>query len=236
MKKNLLLVLLLISKSLAESEMGCSISGLLQVQKSSVLKNVKDTNCTEDVEIQKSTSMTTSKTPISEKLILVKVLHENEEVLIEREVLDDELLCPPFCIEPMNIKEVVTVGELEVLVFIDKLKEKKARLVIDVRESNLYAKGTIPGAINLPFSMLKDKHQYQDEVLKLLGAKLMNKSVKSEWSFDTAQSLLIFGSSSISSEASRAITELLNLGYPASKLLYYRGGVSSWKVLGLSIR
>jgi len=213
----------------ADSEMGCSISGLLQASKNSLLENKRDSNCTKS--INKEASLGHSTTAISKQLMSVKVYHEQVEVLIERELLNGNSTCPPFCIEPMQIKEVRTVGELEVLAFIDKLKEKKARLLIDVRENNFYAEGTIPGAINLPFSMLKDGSKYQAEVLGLLGAKFN----KLKWSFKKAQRLLIFGSSATSPEASNSVKKLLELGYPSPKLYYYRGGVSSWKALGLTV-
>ena len=236
-KRILFLYLLLASVLYSDSEMGCSISELLIAPQKSLLENKKESNCSSDTSEEASVVIT--KTAITEKLMSVKVLHEKENVLIERKILSNKFTCPPFCIKPMNIEKVVTVAELEVLAFIDKLKEKKARLLIDVRENSLYIKGTIPGAINLPFSMLKDKSIYQKEVLKLLGAKLKqkkhnSKSSKLEWSFLEAQSLLIFGSSAISSEASNTVKKLLELGYPNSKLLYYRSGVSSWKALGLT--
>ena len=229
--KKYFLFLVFISILFADSEMGCSISGLLQAPQNTLLRN--ESNCTENT--MQEASVGIIKTAITEKLMSVKVLHEQEEILIQREPLLKELTCPPFCIEPMQIKEVVTVGELEVLAFIDKLKEKKARLLIDVRENSLYAKGTIPGAINLPFSMLKDGSKYQEEVLMLLGAKLNKKDSKSKWSFENGQLLLIFGNSATSSEASNSVKKLLELGYPSSKLYYYRAGLSSWKALGLTV-
>jgi rhodanese-related sulfurtransferase len=235
MKKYLLLIsLLFISKLLADTEMGCSISGLLKVQKNSVFENTKDSNCTNELESDKPKSTILRKTAISEKLMSVTVLHESEEVLIERKLLKNEQSCPPFCVEPMTIKDVITVGELETLAFIDKLKEKKSRLLIDVRESILYEQRTIPGALNLPFFMLKDKSVYQEEVLKLFGAVLSKKGFKEKWIFKNAQSLLIFGSSITSNEASNTIKQLLKLGYPSTKLLYYRAGIESWKALGLT--
>jgi len=214
----------------ADSEMGCSISGLIHTSNSSFLADTKESNCSTSE--KKSIPLIGKTTAITPNFNSVKVLHEEDEVLIERKLLNKNLTCPPFCIEPMNIKGVTTLGELEVLDFIDKLKEKKGRLFIDVRENNLYERETIPGSINLPFSMLKDGSKYQGEVLRLLGAKLKKSSV--EWSFKRAQRLLIFGDSASTPEAVKSLKTLLRLGYPSSKLYYYRGGVSSWKALGLT--
>ena len=212
----------------ANADEGCSISDLLAKSKSSALEVKRDRDCMNE-------NISSRTTAISKKLKLVEVKHENKKVLIERRLLDSKKTCPPFCISPMNIKSVLTVGELEVLAFIDKLKEKRARLLIDVRESRLYDKGTIPGSINIPFSMIKPKSSYQEEVLLLLGAKKEDGKSSLDWSFDEVQSLLIFGDSIISNEAADTIKELLRLGYPGSKLLYYRGGVKSWKALGLTV-
>jgi hypothetical protein len=36
-------------------------------------------------------------------------------------------------------------------------------------------------------------------------------------------------------QSPRAIKGLLHLGYPAEKLLYYRGGMQDWMILGLTV-
>ncbi len=223
MKKYIVVVTLFSLKLLfAQTDTGCSIANILEKSTSnSLLQTQEDFNC----------STEGGKTLITPKMKSVKVLHENEEVVIERTVKSKAETCPPFCIQPIKIKAVKTVGELEVLAFIDKLKEKKARLLIDVRKNIDYLEGTIPGAINLPLFMLDDKSKYQKEVLALLGAKKRNNT----WSFKNAQSLLIFGTSALSNDASSAIKKLLELGYPSEKLLYYRDGISRWRALGLTI-
>lgn len=167
---------------------------------------------------------------ITESLHQVKVLHQEKEVFIKRKISSDSLSCPPFCIEPMKIASVETVGEIETLAFIVKLKEKKSRLLIDVRENKAYKKGTIPGAINLPASMLEDKSLYQSEVLTLLGAV----KDKGKWKFKNAHSLLIFGQSASTKEARVVIEKLLSFGYAETKLLFYRAGMTSWNSLGLT--
>jgi len=233
MRKQLLL-LGLSSMLVADSEVGCSISGLLHASSNSLLETPQESNCSKSKSKSEKENLPLigTTTAITLKLNSVKVLHEQDEVLIERKLLNEHLMCPPFCIEPIHIKGVTTLGELEVLDFIEKLKEKKGRLLIDVRENKLYDKETIPGAINLPFSMLKNGSKYQAEVLRLLGAK--QKNSKEKWTFKRAQRLLIFGASATTPEASKSLKTLLELGYPSSKLYYYRGGVSSWKALGLT--
>lgn len=206
------------TKLLSDTEQGCSIA--------TILHTAQESNCTEEVAVKEDVI----RIGITEKLISVDVMHENQMITIERTTLKDEFSCPPFCIEPMRIENIVTVGEIETLAFIEKLKEKKSRLLIDVRESIDYDKSTIPGAINLPFSMVKDGSKYQQEILKLLGGK----KIKNKWIFKHPQLLLIFGKNVISNEASSMIKQLLKFGYPSEKLLFYRAGFESWKALGLT--
>ncbi len=191
MKRHTLIVLLTSFQLFAQTDSeGCSVNSILHNSTDNPLASPAKSPCWDALT-----------TPIGKKLTTIKVLHEKEEIVIERTISNPKEICPPFCIEPMTIGAVKTVGELEVLAFIDKLKEKKGRLLIDVRDNTLYEQSTIPGAINLPLFMLDDKSKYQTEVLKLLGAKKKD----NRWIFKNAQSLLIFGSSVTQSEASSAI-------------------------------
>lgn len=230
MRQNLLLMLLAFNL-FAESDTGCNVL----VEQEPVGCSISNVLMNPAPIVEQEVKVVSKQTiPISEKLDFVEIDYEAQKLKIERVSTKEANACPPFCIEPMNIEDIKTVGELETLMFIDKLKEKKARLLIDVRESKAYQEGTIPGAINLPLSMLGDDSVYQKEVLVLLGAKQVAKTSKFKWTFQNAQWLLIFGGSASSNEASKTVKKLLELGYPSDKLLYYRSGISSWKALGLT--
>ena len=168
---------------------------------------------------------------ITENLQSVDVVHLDNNITIERSASKSAPLCPPYCIEPMKIKGVETVGELELLEFVKKLNKKRDGLLIDVRKNSKYRDETIPSAINLPYDMLTKASPYQKEVLKTLGAK----KIRNGWFFKNPQKLMIFGESSFSPEASKAVKELLKLGYPKDKILYYRGGILSWKDARLTL-
>ena len=172
-----------------------------------------------------------SKINITKKLVSVDTQHLDYDVTIERISTPTALSCPPFCIQPIKIKNIETVGELEVLEFIKEVKRKRDGLLIDVRKNSKYNEETIPSAINLPYEMLTEASPYQKEVLKTLGAK----KIKKGWFFKNPQKLLIFGESSFSPEASKAVKKLIKLGYPTNKILYYRGGILSWKAAGLTL-
>jgi len=79
--------------------------------------------------------------------------------------------CPPFCIQPMIVSEGVrTVGELEVLAFLEDTVASGRGLLIDSRVPDWFAKGSIPGAVNVPFPTLSDENPYRDDILRALGA------------------------------------------------------------------
>jgi rhodanese-related sulfurtransferase len=128
-------------------------------------------------------------------------------------------------------------------------------VVIDARTPSWHEKGTIPGSINIPFTSF-DKETNQavkavalgklgvvkktgssiissmwDSVLKLAG----NKSAGSPWDFTNAKDILLWCNGMWCGQSPRAIRNLLELGYPAEKIYYYRGGMQSWQILGLSV-
>jgi rhodanese-related sulfurtransferase len=143
--------------------------------------------------------------------------------------------CPPFCIQPMVIAEgVKTVGEVELLKFIEDRVESGEGFLIDARVESFFVNGTIPGAVNLPFNMFdaSDSNPFLDQLLLLLGGELQ---ATSEWSFDNAAHLLLFCNGPWCGQSPRAINNLLELGYPADRLYYYRGGMQSWASMGLSV-
>jgi hypothetical protein len=157
---------------------------------------------------------------------------EKPNTKLSNAFLNADKECPPNCIQPMNIDGVKTVGELEVLKFIEEMKNNSNMLLIDTRTRNWYRKGTIPSAINLPYTMLKKDGKYIDKILTLLGGKKNN----NKWNFNNAQTLLIFGNGIWDGEASSVIKNLLEMGYPAEKIKYYRGGVQMWNLAGLTIK
>jgi len=140
--------------------------------------------------------------------------------------------CPPFCIQPFQpIKGIKTIGELELLKFLENEVSNNTGVLVDARLPKWYKEGTIPGAINIPFPILNPKSQYVDQVLPLLGAKKVN----GKWDFTNAQKLVIFDNGPWSQQGTRAMVHLVELGYPKDKIYYYRGGMQYWQILGLTV-
>ena len=162
--------------------------------------------------------------------------------------------CPPFCVNPLNIENgVATVAELEVVKFMETAIHSGNGVMIDARTPGWYQKGTIPGSVNIPFTVFEKSADDPElvEVLERLGATqrdevnaLMRSLEKvglfggdkktDAWDFSEARQLLLWCNGPWCGQSPRAIRALISLGYPAEKLYYYRGGMQMWQSLGLS--
>lgn len=141
--------------------------------------------------------------------------------------------CPPFCIQPMIVAEgVATVGELEVMDFLETTASDGRGLLIDSRLPDWFASGTIPGAVNVPFMTLEAENRFRDDILVALGAQ---KTDGGGLDFSGAMELVMFCNGPWCGQSPRAIEALIDAGYPAERLFYYRGGMQAWNQLGLSI-
>lgn len=160
--------------------------------------------------------------------------------------------CPPFCIQPILLAPgVETLGEREVLHYLDQQHNKAANvLVIDSRTTDWVAKGTIPGAKNLPWTGLNPaKGATTDGIMKIMqdefgvnikgDAFAVDEAVVSGdtskvFNFNNAKTLVLFCNGMWCGQSPSNIESLLKFGYPADKIKWYRGGMQSWSNLGLS--
>lgn len=162
--------------------------------------------------------------------------------------------CPPFCIGPMDVDPAVkTVGELEVFHFMENQLRDGLGLLIDARTPEWHSKGTIPGSVNIPFTVLsKDADDPEmADVLVSFGAKpreptggvtkqleqwgLLDSGQKTElWDFSGCKELVLWCNGPACGQSPRAIQGLLAVGYPAEKIHYYRGGMQIWQLYGLT--
>jgi rhodanese-related sulfurtransferase len=139
--------------------------------------------------------------------------------------------CPPACIQPMQIAPgVLSVGELELLDFLDQQVRNGRGVLLDNRLPEFFRLETIPSAINLPFGVLQRDNPQVAKVLEALGARRQG----DQWNFQQAKELLMFCSAVWSDDSARAVRALLTLGFPADKLKYYRGGLQAWRLQGLT--
>jgi rhodanese-related sulfurtransferase len=129
--------------------------------------------------------------------------------------------CPPFCIQPMTPAEgVTTIGELELL---DMLQDEAA-IVVDSRTPDWFKGGSIPGAINIPYTEATDR-------LGELGCAIDFDG----WDCAEARPVALFCNGLWCGQSPSAIRRMIEAGYPADKIHYYRGGMQTWRLLGLSV-
>lgn len=185
---------------------------------------------------------------ISLRLHSLEVLHHGQPITIRREQDTTATIraeyaltaraCPPYCIQPMQLATgVETFGELEVLAQLKRIREGDATLmVVDSRTADWYAKGTIPGAINIPYAQdmagrATDLPGVINTLLEMFGVTEKN----GIYDFSTAHTLTIFCNGLWCGQTPNYIRTLLSLGYPAAKLKWYRGGMQDWCSLGLTV-
>jgi len=150
--------------------------------------------------------------------------------------------CPPFCINatnPFAPAKVETVTELDVIhAARDSANGDTSVLVVDARTPGWVKKGTIPHAINVPFTKLNSKALAKDPmaVVEILTDKFGVKDLDGVLDFGNAKTIYNFCNGAWCGQSPASIRALLAIGYPESKIKYYRGGMNAWKSLGLTTK
>ena len=184
---------------------------------------------------------------ITPDLESVEVTHEGEKVSIMRNQDTENTItqsfsktsrpCPPFCIQPMSLAPgVETIGEVEMLGYLAQVEGgDDSIIVIDSRTPDWFERGTIPGAMNLPWTALNpakgaDPLSITEIMEDVLGV------TESEGLFDysNAKTAVMFCNGMWCGQSPNNIKNLLKFGYPAHKIKWYRGGMQDWEILGLT--
>jgi rhodanese-related sulfurtransferase len=144
--------------------------------------------------------------------------------------------CPPFCIQPMRMPEgVETIGEIEMLDYLRRQAEgDDSILIVDSRGPSWLNKGTIPGSVNVHYKRLSRRASEESEIAEILQKQFGAERGETLWNFRDAKTLVLFCNGAWCGQSPTNIRGLLRLGYPASKLKWYRGGMQSWETLGLT--
>ena len=145
--------------------------------------------------------------------------------------------CPPFCIQPAILAPgVETIAELEVLDYLRRMSEgDNSIVVVDSRTPAWVAKGTIPGAINIPWTALNPaKGADPISIGEILEEKFNARNLEGLWDFRDARTLVMFCNGMWCGQSPNNIMNLLGFGYPAHKIKWYRGGMQNWEILGLT--
>ena len=145
--------------------------------------------------------------------------------------------CPPFCIQPAVLAPgVETIAEVEMLDYLSKMSAGDASiLVIDSRTPDWVKKGTIPGAVNIPWTALNPaKGADPISIGEIMVDKFGVKELEGLWDYSGAKTLVMFCNGMWCGQSPNNIKNLLKFGYPADKIKWYRGGMQDWEILGLS--
>jgi rhodanese-related sulfurtransferase len=129
---------------------------------------------------------------------------------------------------------VETIGELELIDYLRRAASGEPVLVIDSRTPVWTARGMIPGAIEIPYNRLDPATADPAAVAELLQLEFGAARVDGLWNFETAKTLVFYCNGSWCGQSPTNIRALLNYGYPAHKLKWYRGGMQAWEQLGLT--
>jgi len=184
---------------------------------------------------------------ITSELASVDVMHDGKKATITRNQNQKNTVnpafaktsrkCPPFCIQPGVLAPGVdTIAELEVLGYLSKINAGDTSiLVIDSRTPDWAKKGTIPGAVNIPWTALNPaKGADPISIGEILVDQFGVKEMEGLWDYSGAKTLVMFCNGMWCGQSPNNIKNLLKFGYPADKIKWYRGGMQDWEILGLS--
>jgi len=201
---------------------------------------------------------------ITPDLMSITVKHNGKNVEIKRNQNNNATVnpsfaktsrpCPPFCIQPMTVAPgVETLGEAEVISYIQKMAAgNRAIFLGDSRTPDWVAKGTIPGAVNVSWkSLVPAQGATTEGIIKVMseqfGVKLKGDAgvmeadeaiadgkTASVFDYSQAKTLVLFCNGMWCGQSPASIKTLLKYGYPPGKIKYFRGGMQTWEILGLS--
>jgi rhodanese-related sulfurtransferase len=145
--------------------------------------------------------------------------------------------CPPFCVQPMHLAPgVETIGELEVIDYVRRMAGgDDSVLLVDSRTPAWVEKGTIPGAVNIPWTRLSPSRGADPlSIAEILTGQFGVRELEGLWDYSQAKTLVLFCNGMWCGQSPNNIETLLRFGYPAQKIKWYRGGMQNWEILGLS--
>lgn len=206
--------------------------------------------------------------PLKDGVPYVFVVHKGRSIKVERDIdqsfqarpnmrgtlRHNAEACPPFCLQPMQLDvPVKTVGEREIVDFMQTTMRDKKGMLVDVRGDREYRYATIPGSIHLFIAKFKkeaDDPEFVD-LLESLGARQRGevgwmtrqleaiglkdtRLLSDQWDFTEAMDLIVWSNGALDDSAADAVRALVRAGYPPHKIGWYRGGMPSWQFWGFN--
>lgn len=136
----------------------------------------------------------------------------------------------PQPIRPFEPHDVETIGEREFVDYMQQAEVDENVMVVDTRTEGWHYRLTIPGSYNVPYTVMNEPDSTAD-ALEEFGAK---KNADGSFDFSNAKTLAMFCNGYWCGQTPSMIRAMLDAGYPAEKMKYYRGGMQAWTSLGLT--
>jgi rhodanese-related sulfurtransferase len=178
---------------------------------------------------------------ISPGVYSIEVMHKGKKVTIKRNQNRKNTISKYYQpthrgkIQPMRPfapHAVETIGALEMIDYLQLLEQKSDSLIIiDSRTKAWVKRGTIPGTVNIPFTEFNE----DDRAVEIMEEQFDVLSMGSALNFSNAKTLVMYCNGIWCGQSPTAIKKLLDYGYPASKIKYFRGGMQNWESLGLTV-
>lgn len=162
--------------------------------------------------------------------------NQDNDATVDEKFTKTSRPCPPFCIQPASLAPGVdTIGELEMIAYIEAMHSGEPVIVQDSRTPDWHARGYIPGTVNIPWTSLATKAGASIiEISEIMVEQFGVTEVEGVFDFSNAKTLVLYCNGMWCGQSPQSIKTLLNFGYPAHKMKWYRGGMQSWSNLGLS--
>ena len=183
----------------------------------------------------------TKKVMISPGIFSIDVMHKGERVTIKRNQDRKNIISKYYQathqgkvqpMAPFAPHAVETIGALEMIGYLEQLKDKSDSLIIiDSRTKAWVKRGTIPGTINIPFTEFKES----DRAVEIMEEEFDVLTIGNALDFTHAKTLVMYCNGIWCGQSPTAIKKLLKFGYPAAKIKYFRGGMQNWESLGLTV-
>lgn len=108
--------------------------------------------------------------------------------------------------------------------------------VIDSRTKIWVENGTILGSVNIPWTDVTPSAGADPfNIADILEAQFGVINHEGLWNYAAAKTLVLFCNGMWCGQSPMTIKTLLNFGYPADKIKWYRGGMQNWEILGLTV-
>lgn len=133
-------------------------------------------------------------------------------------------------------QDVETLGELEFIDYMKKAQTDDSIIIVDSRTPSWHEKLRIPGTINVPFTNFQSKQTAIETMEFEFG---VTQKADGTLDFSKAKTIVAYCNGYWCGQTPAMVKNvkysLINLGYPASKIKYYRGGMQAWTSFGLTV-